>query len=135
MTNESRTTRIRGAERVLVWDEARGDHCWRSHCDVVFDASGIVAVEGGGGDPGSESPAETVVDGAGVMLMPGMISTHAHLNGGSLATGFLEEVLDPRFGHSPMYTRKGPFWNSDVDTQGATAGGGSRRQCATRSPS
>ena len=122
MTNESRTTRIRGAERVLAWDEARGDHCWRSHCDVVFDASGIVAVEGGGRDPGSESPAETVVDGAGVMLMPGMISTHAHLNGGSLATGFLEEVLDPRFGHSPMYTRKGPFWNSDVDTPGRDGG-------------
>ena len=122
MTNESRTTRIRGAERVLAWDEARGDHCWRSHCDVVFDASGIVAVGGGGRDPGGESPAETVVDGAGVMLMPGMISTHAHLNGGSLATGFLEEVLDPRFGHSPMYTRKGPFWNSDVDTPGRDGG-------------
>ena len=122
MTNESRKTRIRGAERVLAWDEARGIHCWRSHCDVVFDGSGIVAVEDRGRDPGEHSPAETVVAGAGVMVMPGMISTHAHLNGGSLATGFLEEVLDPRFHHSPMYTRKGPFWNSDVDTPGRDGG-------------
>ena len=112
MASEVGTTRIRGAERVLAWDEERRDHCYRSNCDVVFAASGIVAV---GGD-GNASPAETIIDGAGVMVMPGMISTHAHLNGGSLATGFLEEVLDPRFGHSPMYTRKGPFWNSDVDT-------------------
>ena len=122
MTNESRTTRIRDAERVLAWDEARGDHCYRSNCDVVFDASGIVSVEGAGGAPGGGSPSETVVDGTGVLVMPGMISTHAHLNGGSLATGFLEEVLDPRFRHSPMYTRKGPFWNSDVDTPGRDGG-------------
>ena len=135
MTDESRTTRIRGAERVLAWDEARGDHCYRSNCDVVFDASGIVSVEGKGRAPCSGSPSETVVDGTGVLVMPGMTSTHAHLNGGSLATGFLEEVLDPRFRHSPMYTRKGPFWNSDVDTPGATAGVGSPRRCATRWPS
>ncbi len=122
MASANGTTRIQGAERVLAWDEERGDHCYRSNCDVVFDASGIVAVEGGGRDPGSESPAETVVDGTGVMVMPGMISTHAHLNGGSLATGFLEEVLDPMFRHSPMYTRKGPFWNSDVDTPGRDGG-------------
>ena len=118
MTSKTGTTRIRGAERVLAWDERRRDHCYRSNCDVVFGASGIVAV----GGRGNASPEETIIDGTGVMVMPGMISTHAHLNGGSLATGFLEEVLDPRFGHSPMYTRKGPFWNSDVDTPGRDGG-------------
>ena len=122
MANANGTTRIRGAQRVLVWDEERGDHCWRSNCDVLFDESGIVAVEGEGNRPGREPRTETVIDGTGVMVMPGMISTHTHLNGGSLATGFLEEVLDPMFHHSPMYTRKGPFWNSDVDTPGRDGG-------------
>ena len=118
MTSTGPTIRIRGAERVLAWDDERRDHCYRSRCDVVFDASGIVAV----GDGAKASSAETVVDGAGLMVMPGMIGTHTHLNGGSLATGFLEEVLDPQLRHSPMYTRKGPFWRSDVDSPGRDGG-------------
>ena len=124
MINERHTTRIRNAERVIAWDAERGDHCYRSDCDVVFDESGIVSVgdAGASADAGAHARAGTVVDGTGIMVMPGMISTHAHLNGGSLATGFLEEVLDPRFRHSPMYTRKGPFWKSDVDTPGRDGG-------------
>ena len=118
MTSKRHTTRIRNAKRVIAWDDARQDHCYRSDCDVVFDESGIVGV----GSDGEGASADTVVDGTGVMVMPGMISTHAHLNGGSLATGFLEEVLDPRFRHSPMYTRKGPFWKSDVDSPGRDEG-------------
>ena len=118
MTSERHTTCIRNAERVIAWDAGRGDHCYRSNCDVVFDESGIVSV----GDAGADAGADTVVDGTGTMVMPGMISTHAHLNGGSLATGFLEEVLDPRFRHSPMYTRKGPFWKSDIDSPGRDGG-------------
>ena len=118
MTVNEGTTRIRGAARVIAWDEERRDHCYRSNCDVVFDATGILSL----GDGGNGADSETIVDGAGLMVMPGMISTHAHLNGGTLATGFLEEVLDPRFRHSPMYTRKGPFWNSDVDTPGRDEG-------------
>ena len=127
MTTNEDTTRVRRANRVVAWDEERGDHCYRSNCDVVFDASGILAVGDAaaaetGGYGGAGTHAETVIDGAGLMVMPGMISTHTHLNGGTLATGFLEEVLDPRFHHSPMYTRKGPFWNSDVDTPGRDDG-------------
>ena len=118
MTIHGNRTRIRNARWVVAWDEERQDHCYRSNCDVVFDASGIVAV---GGDT-DQAAADTVVDGARVMVMPGMISTHVHLNGGSLATGFLEEVLDPRLRHSPMYTRKGPFWNSDVASPGRDGG-------------
>ena len=118
MTGKVHTTRIHRAERVLAWDDASQDHCYRSNCDVVFDESGIVAV----GDSGVATGAETVMDGAGVMVIPGLISTHTHLNGGSLATGFLEEVLDPQLRHSPMYTRKGPFWRSDVDSPGRDGG-------------
>ena len=74
MTSERRTTRIRNAERVIAWDAERGDHCYRSDCDIVFDESGIVSVgdAGAGADAGTgaDAGADTVVDGAGIMVMP-----------------------------------------------------------------
>lgn len=118
MSTDCGTTVIRNADRVVAWDDDRRDHVYRSGCDVAFDRSGITYI-----GPRYEGPhADTVVDGRGRMILPGMISTHAHLNGGPLATGFLEEVLDPLFRHSPMYTRKGPFWKSDVDGPGRDGG-------------
>ena len=105
-------TLIKQAERVIAWDEASARHVYRSDCDVAFDESGILFV----GEHYDGPAPKTQIDGRGLMAMPGMVSVHCHLNGGNLATGFLEEVLDPQFGHSPMYTRKGPFWRSAVAT-------------------
>ena len=118
MTSDTHTTHIQNADWVIAWDDTADDHIYRRNCDVVFDAGGIRYV----GSNYQGPPADEVMDANGLMVMPGLISTHSHLNGGNLATGFLEEVLDPYFQHSPMYTRKGPFWKSDVATPGRDNG-------------
>lgn len=117
MDASAKTSRIRSAKWVIAWDAEAGDHRYLRDVDVVFRGSDIVHV----GD-GYDGPVDTEVDGSQVMVMPGMVSTHAHLNGAPFSTGLLEEVLDPMFGHSPMYTKKGPFWVSDVNTPARDGG-------------
>jgi 5-methylthioadenosine/S-adenosylhomocysteine deaminase len=116
MTNRG-TTRIRSAKWVIAYDESLGGHTYLRDADVVFSGSEIVHV----GD-GYEGNPDTDIDGSDLMVIPGMVSTHTHLNGGPFATGFLEEVSDPYFGHSPMYTRKGAFWISNVNTPARDGG-------------
>jgi len=117
MAGAAGTTRIRSAKWVIAWDEVTGDHRYLNDIDVVFSGSEILHV-----GTGFDGAVETEIHGGDVMVMPGMVSTHAHLNGAPFSTGLLEEVLDPLFGHSPMYTKKGPFWVSDVNTPGRDGG-------------
>ena len=123
MTNESRTTRIRGAERVLAWDEgARGPLL------AIALRRGLRCVGDHGGGRRRRRPRRRIARGDRRRRHRG--DGHArhdqHPRPTSMAAvsppGFLEEVLDPRLRHSPMYTRKGPFWNSDVDTPGRDGG-------------
>ena len=117
MDSTHTTTRIRAAKWVIAFDEATNDHRYLRDTDVVFRGSEIVFV---GSD--YDGSVDEDMNGAELMVMPGMVSTHTHLNGGPFATGLLEEVLDPMFGHSPMYTRKSPFWVSDVNSPGRDGG-------------
>lgn len=117
MTEAAKTTRIRSAKWVIAWDEQAGDHRYITDSDVVFRGTEIVHV---GVD--FEGSVDTEIDGGQLMVMPGLVSTHAHLNSAPFATGLLEEVLDPMFGHSPMYTKKSPFWVSDVNAPGRDGG-------------
>lgn len=117
MTVPTETTRIRSAKWVIAWDAEAEEHRYRNDVDVVFRGSEIVHV---GND--FTGPVDTEVHGGDLMVMPGLVSAHAHLNGAPFSTGLLEEVLDPMFGHSPMYTKKGPFWVSDVNAPGRDGG-------------
>lgn len=115
MTRESALVRIRAAHTVIAWDATRGGHVYRRNCDVVFDATGVLHL---GKDYQGAAPTRDI-DGARLLVMPGLISTHTHLGSGAYSTGFLEEVSDPQFQHSPLYTRKRPFWSSDVASPAA----------------
>lgn len=127
MATAARTSRIRSARWAIAWDPVAADHRYLRDVDVVFRGSEIVHVgsdvDGSGSDgPGFEGPVDEEIDGRDLMVMPGLVSTHAHLNGAPFSTGLLEEVLDPLFGHSPMYTKKAPFWVSSVNTPGRDGG-------------
>ena len=78
------TTRIKGADWVVGWDDAAGDHRYLRDTDVVFRGRDIVHV---GGE--YDGDVDTEIDGSRLMVMPGLISTHTHLNGGPFAVGFL----------------------------------------------
>lgn len=117
MATDEKTTRVRSAKWVIAWDEETDDHRYLNDVDVVFRGSEIIHV---GRD--FEGTVDTDIYGGQTMVMPGLVSTHAHLSGAPFSTGLLEEVLDPMFGHSPMYTKKGPFWVSDVNTPGRDGG-------------
>lgn len=111
MVVATKTTRIRSAAWVIAWDPVAGDHRYLRNADVVFRGSEIVQVGNG-----FDGPVDVEIDGGQTMVMPGLVSTHAHLNSAPFSTGLLEEVLDPMFGHSPMYTKKSAFWVSGVNT-------------------
>ena len=141
MTNESRTTRIRGAERVLAWDEeARGPLlaiALRRESSMQSRGSRRWT-EGGGGDPrrriarGDRRRRHRGDGHARHDQHPSPTSMAA-----VLATGFLEEVLDPRLRHSPMYTRiPGTVLEQRRGHTGARRRAVVQRgRCATRWPS
>ena len=82
MDSTHTTTRIRAAKWVIAFDEATNDHRYLRDTDVVFRGSEIVFV---GSD--YDGSVDEDMNGAELMVMPGMVSTHTHLNGGPFATG------------------------------------------------
>lgn len=117
MAAEEKTTRIHSAKWVVAWEQGAQDHRYLNDIDVVFRGSEIIHV-----GAGFDGVVDTDIHGGQLMVMPGLVNTHAHLNGAPFSTGLLEEVLDPMFGHSPMYTKKGHFWVSDVNTPARDSG-------------
>ena len=66
-------TVIRSADWVIAWDAAAGRHVYRRGIDVAFEGGTLTHV-----GPGYEGPAETIIDGADRMVMPGLVNAHAH---------------------------------------------------------
>ena len=67
------TTVIRNADWVIAWDEAVGRHVYRRGIDLAF-ADGRIAFLG----KGYSGAADRVIDGARLMVMPGLIDIHSH---------------------------------------------------------
>ena len=67
------STWIRNADVAIAWDAAAGTHAYLRDADVVF-RDGTIAHVG----HGYAGTADTVVDGRGLMAMPGLVNVHAH---------------------------------------------------------
>ena len=67
------TTLIRNADFVVAWDASAANHAYMPGADVAFD-DGVIRFVGRGYD----GVADTVIDGAGFMVMPGLINIHSH---------------------------------------------------------
>jgi cytosine/adenosine deaminase-related metal-dependent hydrolase len=67
------TTRIRNADWAIAWDAGSKRHVYRRGIDVVFDGGTITFA-----DTGYTGPTDTLVEGAGVLVMPGLIDIHSH---------------------------------------------------------
>ena len=80
-------TCIRRADWVVAWDAAKARHVYLRHADVAFQAGGLVHV-----GPGYGGPVADELDGAGRMVMPGLVDVHSHPASEPLDRGYNEEL-------------------------------------------
>jgi len=109
------TTVIRNAAWLVGWDGDMHEHVFRRGADLAF--RGDVIVHAG---PGYDGPADTVIDGAGLMVMPGLVNVHSHPMSEPLNKGYNEELGSPALGMSGLYEYM-PIFRPDADGTAACA--------------
>ena len=92
------TTLIRNADFVIAWDAGTASHVYMPGGDVAFE-DGVIRFVGRGYD----GIAETVIDGRGFMVMPGLVNIHSHPSSEPMNKGFTDEVGSPGFYNSSLY--------------------------------
>lgn len=92
------TTLIRNADFVVAWDAAAGRHQYLAGGDVAF-TDGVIGFVGRGYD----GAADRVIDGAGMMAMPGLVNIHSHPSSEPMNKGFTDEVGTPGLYNSSLY--------------------------------
>ena len=110
-----KTTCIRGASWLVTWDKRTGRHFYARGGDVVFAGNEIVHV----GERYSGSLDEEI-DGAGLMVMPGLIDIHCHPSAQAIFRGYTEEYGNPRLFNSGRHLFRQSFEPDEV-AQLATA--------------
>jgi cytosine/adenosine deaminase-related metal-dependent hydrolase len=90
------TTLIRKADWVIAHDGAR--HHYLKGADVAFDGQAITHV-----GPGFSGAADTEIDGAGLMVMPGLVNIHSHPASEPMTKGWNDELGSPKLYQSSLY--------------------------------
>ncbi|HEY1299842.1 MAG TPA: amidohydrolase family protein [Stellaceae bacterium] len=109
------TTVIKNLDWAVLWDEAGARHCYRRGIDIAFDDR-IVSV-----GPGYAGPADRVIDGGGLMVMPGLIDIHAHPEHEPLYRGVREEHGLRNMHMTGLYERSQAYSATDDDARAASA--------------
>jgi cytosine/adenosine deaminase-related metal-dependent hydrolase len=109
------TTRIHNLDVIVAWDESERHHVYLEHADLVFKGNEIVHV-----GPGYTQPADTVIDGRGLMAMPGLVNVHSHPFSEPGNKGLTEEVGSERLGQSSLYEFL-PVFGMEADAAGASS--------------
>ncbi len=102
------TTLIRNAGMVVAWDGTA--HSYMPDADLAF-TGGVIGFVGRGYD----GPADTVIDGKGLMIMPGLVNIHAHPSSEPLNKGLIDEIGSPGFYNSSLYEYL-PIFRADAET-------------------
>lgn len=92
------TTLIRNADFVIAWDSGTASHAYLPGGDVAFE-DGVIRFVG----RNYAGPADTTIDGAGFMVMPGLVNIHSHPSSEPMNKGFTDEVGSPGFYNSSLY--------------------------------
>ena len=90
------TTVIRGADTVIAWDGTA--HAYMPGADVAFQGGRLTFV-----GRNYAGPADTEVDGRGLMVMPGLVNIHSHPSSEPLNKGYLDEIGSPGLYNSSLY--------------------------------
>jgi 5-methylthioadenosine/S-adenosylhomocysteine deaminase len=97
----SSTTHIKNAAWVIAWEKEAERHVYMRDADVVFTGNTIDFV-----GKGYEGRADTVIDGAGLVVMPGLVNLHSHPLHEPIYRGFSEELGNPKLYQSGLYDLK-----------------------------
>ena len=107
----SPVTLIRRARTVVGWDAAAATHVYLTDADVAFADGALVFV-----GAGYAGPADTVVDGAGLMVMPGFVDIHSHPSTEPMNKGLTDEIGSPGLYNSSLYEYM-PIFRADADAK------------------
>jgi 5-methylthioadenosine/S-adenosylhomocysteine deaminase len=110
------TTVIRNAEWVVAWDEAAGRHVYRRGVDIAFAGDTIAHV-----GRGYAGPADREVDGAGRLVIPGLVDIHSHPEHEPAYRGVREEHGLRNMYMSGLYERSQAFSVADEEGRAACA--------------
>lgn len=109
-----KTTLIKNADWIIGWDAATKSHFYRRHADLAFTGDRIVHLGSGYG-----GRADTIIDGGGLMIMPGLVDIHSHPGHEPAFRGIREEHGVPNMYMSGLYERSQAFDASDPELQQA----------------
>ena len=110
------TTVIRNADWVIAWDEATSRHVYRRGVDLVFTGDRIAYL-----GKAYAGMADKIIDGAGLMVMPGLIDIHSHPHHEPLYRGIREEHGVANMHMTGLYERGQAFSAPDDEARAAGA--------------
>lgn len=102
-------TVIRNAATVVAWDQVAQSHVYLPGADVAFEGGVLTFV---GRD--YANPAGTVIDGTGLMVMPGLVNIHSHPSSEPMNKGLIDEIGSPGFYNSSLYEYL-PIFRADAE--------------------
>jgi 5-methylthioadenosine/S-adenosylhomocysteine deaminase len=109
------TTLIRSAEWAILWDESGKRQVYRKNIDIAFRGDVIVHIGSGFNADGA-----TIIDGKGLMVMPGFVNIHSHPGHEPAYRGIREEHGVANMYMSSLYERSQAFDTSDPELQRAS---------------
>jgi cytosine/adenosine deaminase-related metal-dependent hydrolase len=101
----SNRTWIKNADCIIAWDETSRSHCYLKGGDLVFSEDRIEFV--GRSYAGS---ADEILDGAGTLVMPGLVNIHSHPSTEPFYRGIREEQGVPQMYMTGLYERAAAFF-------------------------
>ena len=110
------TTVIRKADWVIAWDAAARRHVYRRGIDIAFAGDRVTFV-----GPGFAGTADRVIDGAGRLVLPGLIDLHSHPNHEPAYRGVREEHGLRNMHMTGLYERGQAFMPTDDEARAAGA--------------
>jgi 5-methylthioadenosine/S-adenosylhomocysteine deaminase len=109
-----RTTLIKSADWIIAWDEAQNRHVYRRNADVAFRGDTIIHV-----GQNFQGKADVVVEGQGLLVMPGLVDIHSHPGHEPAYRGIREEHGVRNMYMTGLYERSQAFDISDPDLKRA----------------
>ncbi|MFM7611934.1 MAG: N-ethylammeline chlorohydrolase, partial [Alphaproteobacteria bacterium] len=103
------TTLIRNADLIVAWDASEKSHTYLPDADMAF-TDGVLRFVG----RHYEGPADEVMDGKGLMIMPGLVNIHSHPSSEPMNKGFLDEIGSPGLYNSSLYEYM-PIFRADAE--------------------